>query len=104
VTNETLASRSETRKNREERKDGTVELPFNTRVEVECPVCGECFETTHLTGAADISISWGYCVAAECDTFLKFRRDRDAEEEEETPARRKSNQAGLTQFTGGESA
>jgi len=89
-----LATRQETRRNREKRKDGTIELPFNERVEVECPVCGESFETNILTGAGDPS-SWGYCVAPDCDAFLKFRRDAS---EEEASSRRESDQSGLEQF------
>lgn len=88
----------ETRRAREKRCDGEITLPFNERVEVACPACGEEFSVTIATGDPERSSpSWGRCTNWECDAFLKFRR-------ESTVGSSAIDQTGLDQFAGGESA
>jgi predicted RNA-binding Zn-ribbon protein involved in translation (DUF1610 family) len=86
----------ETRRAREQRLDCEITLPFNERVEVACPECGEEFPVTIATSTpAASSPSWGRCTNWECDAFLKFRHE-DAVESS------KPSQTGLEQFAGGD--
>lgn len=96
-------ARVETRRHREKRRDATIELPFNERVEVECPECGETFEMTIATcHPAETTPSWSNCSNWDCDAFLKFEWDGSgAEPETETSG---PKQTGLDQFAGGASA
>jgi len=95
-------ARHETRQRREERTDAVVELPFNERVEVDCPVCGETFETTIATGNPSIhSPTFGRCTNWKCNAFLKFRSDGS---EGSTTEDSEPTQMGLTQFAEGEMA
>ena len=104
---ETLNDRSdahfETRRHRERRADGTVELPFNERVIVECPACGESFENSINCGdPTAYSPTFGNCPNWECEAFLKFVSDGSEGAVDGTdsgPA-----QVDLWQFSGGESA
>ncbi|SEO72440.1 hypothetical protein SAMN05216388_1017112 [Halorientalis persicus] len=98
-------ARLETRRNRERRKDATVELPFNERVTVECPGCGETFELTIATGdPAQTTPSWGGCTTWDCDAFLKFEWDGTHQDPERETEETESAQTGLDQFAGGASA
>lgn len=88
--------RVETRRAREKRLDGEITLPFNERVEVVCPECGEEFAVTIATCDPDgSSPSWGRCTNAACDAFLKFRCESAVRSS-------KPDQTGLDQFAGGE--
>lgn len=88
----------ETRRAREQRLDGTITLPFNERVEVACPQCGEEFPVTIATSTpAASSPSWGRCTDWDCDAFLKFRHEGAVESS-------KPSQTGLGQFAGGDQA
>ena len=104
MTSEDLQDRSdarvETRRRREERTDAVVELPYNERVRVTCPACGEPFENSISCGdIPSYSPTFGSCPNWECDAFLKFVSDgSEAEEEDDRPA-----QADLSQFAGGAS-
>ena len=86
----------ETRRAREKRCDGEITLPFNERVTVVCPDCGEEFSVTIATGDPEkTSPSWGRCTSSACDAFLKFRRESAVESS-------KPGQHSLEQFAGGE--
>lgn len=71
-----------TRRRREERTDAVIEVPFNqSRIEVECPVCGA--ETT-VKILLNGSVSFCNCWNSDCDAFLKFEDSTVQVEIEET--------------------
>ena len=90
-------SRLETRRAREKRRDGEVSMPFNERVDVACPVCGEQYSTLILADPATASPSWGTCPRFECDAFLKYCHEREVDASVE-------GQSDLDEFGGGEEA
>ena len=93
-------ARHTTRQNRERRTDAVLELPFNERVAVVCPVCGESFETCILTSdPAGYSPTFGRCSTWDCEAFLKFRYDGSGASVDQPV----EEQTALEQFAGGRS-
>ncbi|WP_256289917.1 hypothetical protein [Halobellus inordinatus] len=87
-----------TRRRREERCEGVIEMPFNEQVEVECPACGDEFLCTIATPDPEkFSPSFGSCTAWECDALIKFRSD--GTEDDDTSD--EPIQSGLAAFGGG---
>ncbi|MFC6975695.1 hypothetical protein ACFQL1_15130 [Halomicroarcula sp. GCM10025709] len=88
-----------TRQRREERADATIDVPFNERVEVACPECGEAFENIILTSTPrQYTPTFRNCPTWDCDAFLKFSWDGSTAEEPEGD----DQQASLAAFAGGE--
>lgn len=67
-------ARAQLRRKREERADAVIELPFNERVEVDCPVCGES-QSVAIYAPPARSPSWTSCWNWDCDAFLKLQSD-----------------------------
>ncbi|MFC7077851.1 hypothetical protein [Haloarcula halophila] len=92
-------ARRKTRQRREQRADADLELPFNERVTVDCPECGEGFEVNILTSTPrQYTPTFGRCTNHECDAFLKFCWDGSTPDEPEDD----DEQASLAAFAGGE--
>ncbi|MDS0280313.1 hypothetical protein NDI85_21240 [Halomicroarcula sp. S1AR25-4] len=88
-------ARHETRRRREQRTDAVLKLPFGERVTLECPECGQAFETI-IASEPRTSPSFDSCPNWNCDAFFKFRSDGT----ESGPADAvSSRQAGLAQFS-----
>ena len=91
-------NRLKTRRRREKRCAGVIEMPFNECVEVECPACGEAFQCTISTpDPAGYSPSFGTCPNWDCDELIKYRSDgTEADATADEPV-----QSGLAAFGGG---
>jgi hypothetical protein len=95
----TLATdnRVRTRRRREARCEGTIELPYNEpHVDVECPACGEPFACTMAVPTTQ-SPTFGTCPAIDCGALLKYRSDGTGG----TEATDEPTQTGLAAFGGG---
>jgi len=67
-------ARAQLRREREAKTDAVIELPFNERVEVDCPVCGASKAVAIYVPTAK-SPEFGSCWNWDCDAFLKFQTD-----------------------------
>jgi len=88
------------RQRREARVDHVHDIPFNERTIIECPDCGE---TTAIGIYGGEVRSYGPCWYWDCDTFHKFRRDREQETDNVDQGDLEIDrpvQAGLAQFGG----
>lgn len=90
-----------TRRRREKRCAGEIEMPFNERVTIECPACGETFQCTIATADPEgFSPSFGTCPNWDCDELIKYCSD--GTESDATSV--EPVQAGLAAFGGGADA